>query len=152
MSVETALIAYLETCTAVTAIAATICYGVVPPSTPTADKYPAVTVQRVSDATGYTFGGYSGLTFSRLQVTCWARTPLAMLSLRDAVFKLPADLTGAAGLNGFQGSWNGLAIGCCLKLDEADMDESALAEPGLQAARVYGRRLDFRVGYNEELA
>jgi hypothetical protein len=152
MAIETALIAYLQGCSAVTALAKTLCYGLVPESDPSVDNYPAISIQMVGSTSDYVFEGYSGLTFCRLQVNAWARVPLVVLSLVDAIKKKPGTLAGAAGLNGFSGTWGTVQIGFCLKADEADLAEPPLAAPGLAAERVYGRMLEFKVAYNEETA
>lgn len=144
MDIETALVAYLKARTGLTALiggsSPRVYPGLVPESRGNDDNYPALTYQIISALSDVAHDGPTGLTNTRIQIVAWARTYPAAVAIRNQLHDA---------MTGFKGIWGTLNIGACFKADEGDMPEPPLAAPGNAAARVYGKRMDFRVWADE---
>ena len=138
MGLESGLVTYLGARAGLTAIIDTRIFPQLVPQG--ANNYPAVTFQTISESNTHSLSGVSGLAMSRLQITCWGRTVLDALRVRDAVVDA---------LDGYRGLMGSTTVQSCLKLDERDMPATANASPELAAARVYGRGIDFMFSYTE---
>lgn len=141
MGIEAGLVTYLNARAGLMAIVGTRIYPqLVPQAAQGSDNYPAVTYQVIDEPNEHYLGGVSQLAHPRVQITAWARTFLAALSIRDALVDA---------LDGFAGTMGTFSVSPCLKIDEGDMPEDSDASPGLQTARVWGRRIDFEIWFNE---
>lgn len=113
-SVHRALYAYLSLYAPLQALVHTRVYPTVAPSS---TAFPYVTVQRLSVATPYHFGGASATFDTLLQLDCWA--------LQAGEAKHLAEVL-RGGIDGFAGEWDGLAIDGVFIDGELDTAEPAL--------------------------
>ena len=116
-----------------------------PDGAPQDAPYPLITHQRVGATRYPTLSGPPAggqLVEARVQLTCWADDPLEVSELVDLV---RIRLDGYAG----QPNTNCYAVQATHLDDEGEMP---VIEPGNEAARAYGRRLDFTFWYEEPMS
>lgn len=141
MDIETALVTYLNQRAGLTAIVSNRIYGLlVPTANQGQSNYPCVTYQVISDANVHSLKGASGLARPRFQITAWGATMADMRAVRGAL---------KDALDGYSGLMGTVTVQACLKIDERDASPDPNASPGLQAARAYGRQMDFFIQYTE---
>jgi len=102
------------------------------------DGLPAITYQVISGIRGHDMSGPSGLVEGRIQINCFATTPLASLQLAAVV---------RAALSGLSGSPAGVRIECMLLEDQSDLPS---IEPENEEMNVYAQMMDFYVLYKED--
>lgn len=143
MGIEAGLVAYLNARAGLTAIVSDRIYPLLVPQAEKGapDNYPAATYQIIDEPNEHSLAGVSQLAHPRVQLTGWGRTYGAALQVRDALVDA---------MDGFRGTMGTFTVSPCLKVDEGDMaEDSVAASPTILAARVYGRRLDFEIWFNE---
>ena len=116
-----------------------------PDSAPQGAPMPLITHQRVGATRYPTLSGPPAggqLVEARVQLTCWADDPLELSELVDLV---------RIRLDGFTGQPNTN----CYSVQATHLEDEAEIpgiEPGNEAAREYGRRLDFTFWYEEPMS
>jgi hypothetical protein len=99
--------------------------------------FPSATYQRISGRHVESLKGSSGLCFARYQINVLATTYKVAAQVCE-LFRLC--------LEGYAGTVSGLVINGITCEGDGDLLD---ASPDLESARLYGRRIDFMVAYNE---
>ena len=120
-----ALYAYLSLHAPLQALVATRVY---PSIAPSGAALPYVTVQRLAVGSIYHMGGASATHDTLVQVDCWALQPMQVQHLAQVVRQ---------SLDGFTGTWDGLAIDGVFV--ENEIDDAEPADDGSQ--RIFYRTI-----------
>lgn len=134
MSIETAIYNLLKDDAGVAAI---VGVRIKPVYVPQGMAVPAITYQQLSGLKGHTLVDSVNMRESLWQINCWATSTLSSRTLADAV-------RGA--LDNFSGTKNSVVIQCIHLEDEDDLIER---KPGTDVVTRNGKRLDFRIWFNE---
>jgi hypothetical protein len=133
--IEFSLIAFLKGNVTISNLVGSKIYPDVIPNGSTA--YPAVVLQTISDVPGYSMAGEIGLTYVRIQVSCWARTRLAARQLDDTIRQVLSGYAGLAASDTIQSSF------AQTRRDVIEPD------PENEAARLFGCQRDYLIGFTE---
>ena len=136
MSIEAAICELLSTNAAVAALVGD---RIKPDILPQGLAMPAITYQLISGPRDQTADGPTGLVNSRWQINMWAETYDDVLTVRTAVRKA---------MNGKDGVVASTRIQSTELLDEGDVP---VTDPGKDVLTRYGKRFDFRIGFEEEV-
>jgi len=98
---------------------------------------PAITYQNIVSPRVHTLGGVDDMVPALYQLNCWAETMRGARELSEAV---------RDALNNYSGTVRGVVIQATQIVDEDDMPEALAGDDVLNR---YGKRLDFKIFYNE---
>lgn len=134
MSLESAIVALL---TADVTISAAVSARIYPDWAPAGAVLPMIVYNRQTTTRVQAAEGSIGMVLATIEISCWAKTYMAVLSLASAI-RLCLDKY--AGISG------GVTISCVRLDGESD---TPLVEPGNEQMNEYGINLDFSVWYRE---
>jgi len=118
-------------------VSALVAARVYPTFVPQGVAMPAITYQRIVAVRAHTIGSTDNMVPATYQINCWAETYGGARALSEVV---------RVALNNYTGTVNSVVIQAVQLNDEDDIPESIAGDDVLNR---YGKRLDFKVWFNE---
>lgn len=134
MSIESGIYSFL---TGSAAIAVIVGDRVYPMLIEQGVDYPAITYQEISNSPEHSQDGYSGITYTRVQINCWSITAIGARNLREVV---------RMRMDGYAGAMGTIVVQSCFWVGGHDIYEP---QPGMEQDRRFGKSMDFMVCHVE---
>ena len=137
MTIEEALVEYLESNSTLRALVGTNIYPQVVPPNVTGDT---LVYNRISGMRDEIMGQPGGVSHHRIQIDCWSDS-------YSGVRRLANELRYA--LNNKSGQWGTVEVQCCMLIDEGDNPPDYT--PDNSRVESYSVRQDYEIWHSEEI-